>query len=110
LTDRLKKRLLKLARTAQTGREFGFLKPAREAFLAALDGMRLSPSRILFLDDGLRNVEAALNVGRRAHVARGPEEARRVLKQHGIVAQAPSPNPPVGRTFAIGRAGRSPAR
>jgi putative hydrolase of the HAD superfamily len=65
--------------------EIGCLKPATEAFLVALEGMGLSPSGVLFLDDGLRNIDAAAKLGMHAHVARGPEEARRVLAQYGVV-------------------------
>ena len=65
--------------------EIGCLKPAAEAFLIALEGMGLAPSHVLFLDDGARNVDAALKLGMHAHVARGPEEARRVLARYGVV-------------------------
>ena len=65
--------------------QIGCLKPATEAFLVALEGMGLSPSDVLFLDDGLRNIDAAMKLGMHAHVARGPEEARRVLAQYGVV-------------------------
>lgn len=63
----------------------GCLKPAAKAFLVALEGMGLSPSDVLFLDDGLRNVESAAKLGMHAHLARGPEEARRVLARYGVV-------------------------
>jgi len=63
----------------------GCLKPANEAFLIALEGMDLSPSDVLFLDDGFRNVDAAVKLGMHAHLARGPEEARRVLAHYGVV-------------------------
>jgi putative hydrolase of the HAD superfamily len=63
----------------------GFLKPATEAFLVALDGMGLPPADVLFLDDSPRNVDAAAKLGMRAHVTRGPEEARRVLARYGVV-------------------------
>jgi glucose-1-phosphatase len=65
--------------------QIGCLKPTPEAFRVALEGMRLPPSDVLFLDDGLRNVDAAAQMGMHAHVARGPAEARRVLAQYGIV-------------------------
>jgi HAD superfamily hydrolase (TIGR01509 family) len=65
--------------------QIGHLKPAAGAFLAALEGMRLSPPEVLFLDDGLRNVEAAKALGMQAQLARGPQEARRVLAQYGVV-------------------------
>jgi glucose-1-phosphatase len=65
--------------------QIGCLKPDTGAFLVALEGMGLSPSDVLFLDDGLRNIDAAAKLGMHAHVTRGPEEARRVLAQYGIV-------------------------
>jgi len=65
--------------------QIGYLKPAPEAFLVALEGMGLSPSDVLFLDDSLRNIQAALKLGMHAHVARSPEDARRILSQYGVV-------------------------
>jgi glucose-1-phosphatase len=65
--------------------EIGCLKPASEAFFLALNGMGLSPSNVLFLDDGPRNVDAAAKLGMHAHLATGPVEARRVLAQYGVV-------------------------
>lgn len=65
--------------------QIGCMKPDAGAFLAALEGMSLAPSDVLFLDDGLRNVDAAARLGMHAHLARGPQEARRVLSQYGVV-------------------------
>lgn len=39
----------------------------------------------LFLDDGLRNVDAAKALGMQARMVRSPEEARTVLAQYGVV-------------------------
>jgi len=66
--------------------QIGHMKPANEAFSIALAGMGLRPSEVLFLDDGLRNVDAARTFGMRAHLVKGPEEARTVLEQHGVVS------------------------
>ena len=66
--------------------QIGHLKPAPEAFAIALEGMDLPASEVLFLDDGLRNVEAARSLGMSAHVTRGPEDARRVLVQYGVLS------------------------
>ena len=65
--------------------QIGCLKPAAEAFLIALEGMQLSPSEVVFLDDGLRNVDAARALGMEAHLVRGPEEARNILVQYGVI-------------------------
>lgn len=65
--------------------QIGCMKPTAGAFLVALEGMGLSPSEVLFLDDGLRNIDAAVKLGMHAHLARGPEEARRALAQYGVV-------------------------
>jgi len=65
--------------------QIGCMKPAADAFLVALEGMGLSPSDVLFLDDGLRNIDAAVKLGMHAHVARGPEEAGRVLALYGVL-------------------------
>jgi len=65
--------------------QIGCLKPKREAFLFALKGMALAPSEVLFLDDGQRNIEAAGALGMRAHLVRGPQDARNVLMQYGVI-------------------------
>jgi glucose-1-phosphatase len=63
----------------------GHMKPANEAFSIALAGMGLSPSEVIFLDDGQRNVDAATSHGLHAHLVKGPQEARTVLEQYGVV-------------------------
>jgi len=63
----------------------GCLKPASEAFLVALEGMGLPASEVLFLDDGLRNVDAAAKLGMHARLARGPVEARQILVEYGVL-------------------------
>lgn len=72
--------------------EFG-LPIAADGFLQEFcdwpTGVLLPASEVVFLDDGLRNVEAAAKLGMQAHRARGPEEARRVLAQYGVVRNSP---------------------
>ena len=65
--------------------EIGCLKPAPEAFWTALNGMGLPPSDVLFLDDGVANVEAARTLGIEAHLVRAPIEIESVLQMYGIV-------------------------
>jgi putative hydrolase of the HAD superfamily len=83
LTDRLDKTFL--------SHEIDALKPSVKAFRTALEGLGLSPSRVLFLDDGARNVEAAAQLGMHAFVVRGPAQARCVLSRYGIVAPSAPP-------------------
>lgn len=66
----------------------GYLKPAAGAFLAALEGIGLSAPEVLFLDDRQGNIDAAVELGMHAHLARGPEEARRVLGQYGVLGSS----------------------
>lgn len=66
--------------------EIGYLKPAPEAFLAALDDLRLTASEVLFLDDAPANVAAARALGINAHIADGLAVARRVLEEYGVLA------------------------
>jgi glucose-1-phosphatase len=59
--------------------EIGMLKPDAEAFHYACRQLDAEPSRVLFLDDNLINVEAAKECGLRAVQVRGVEEARAAL-------------------------------
>lgn len=65
--------------------ETGYLKPGSEAFKVVLGRMQLRPSEVLFLDDGVRNIDAARALGMQAHLVRGPDEARAVLATFGVI-------------------------
>jgi putative hydrolase of the HAD superfamily len=70
---------------AYLSHQTGYLKPAPEAFLAAAEGMALSPSDMLFLDDGQVNVDAAEALGMQARLVTSPREARTVLVECGVI-------------------------
>lgn len=65
--------------------QIGHLKPSREAYEIAIEGMGLPAAEVLFLDDSLRNVEAARSLGIRAHLATNLEDAKAVLEAFGVV-------------------------
>jgi len=65
--------------------EIGHVKPDVEAFLHVADALACAPKAIFFIDDNIINVEAARACGFEAHVAKGPEEAGRLLADHGLV-------------------------
>jgi putative hydrolase of the HAD superfamily len=70
---------------AYLSHQTGYLKPAREAFLTAVEGMALSPSEVLFLDDGQVNIDAARALGIHARLVTSPEEARAALIEWGVI-------------------------
>jgi FMN phosphatase YigB (HAD superfamily) len=47
--------------------------------------LECAPEAIFFIDDNIINVDAARTCGFNAQVAKGPEEARRVLADHGLM-------------------------
>ena len=63
----------------------GHLKPSDEAFQVAIEGMCLVASEIVFLDDGMRNIEAAKNLGMKARLVKSPKEARLVLEEYNVL-------------------------
>lgn len=65
--------------------QIGYLKPSREAYEMTLEGMGLPAAEVLFLDDGLRNVEAARSLGMNAHRAMNLDDAKAVLKTYGVL-------------------------
>jgi putative hydrolase of the HAD superfamily len=57
----------------------GVAKPDHRAYRIAADRLGADPRDCLFLDDSEANVLAACEVGMRAEVFRGPEQARELL-------------------------------
>ena len=64
--------------------EIGHMKPDEEPFHAALAGMDVAPSDVLFFDDNLPNVETAQRLGMRAYQATSPDDVRRALTANGV--------------------------
>jgi FMN phosphatase YigB (HAD superfamily) len=65
--------------------EMGKVKPDPEIFEAVASSLALPATRVLFLDDNVRNVEAAATSGFHAEQTRGVEAARRMLVNHGVL-------------------------
>jgi putative hydrolase of the HAD superfamily len=65
--------------------ELGLVKPDRELFDAVAAAVPFKRGRVLFLDDNRINVDGALDAGFQAAVAKGPEGARAVLVERGVL-------------------------
>ncbi len=65
--------------------EMGCVKPDAEAFRHVAETLDCAPGAIFFIDDNIINVDAARAGGFDAQVAKGPEEARQVLADHGLM-------------------------
>ena len=63
----------------------GCIKPDEEAFRAVLGLLEVAPGAVRFLDDSRANVVGAQKVGIKGFLVHGPEEARRVLQQEGLL-------------------------
>jgi FMN phosphatase YigB (HAD superfamily) len=59
--------------------------PDADAFQHAVQSLGCAPEQVLFIDDNLLNVEAALRSGMHAVRARGNLETRRALGEFGII-------------------------
>ena len=64
----------------------GLLKPDTDAFGQVLVHYECAARQILFLDDNPLNIEAANSIGMRACLARGMDDVRRELSNHGVIA------------------------
>ena len=65
--------------------ELGALKPDRQAFDLVLRALGCAPGSVLFLDDNQINVDGARQAGLDAHLAQGPDAARSVLEELGVL-------------------------
>lgn len=65
--------------------ELGLAKPEREIFDHAVADLGIPAAQVLFIDDNQINVEGALSAGLQAGVAKGPDQARAVLENFGVL-------------------------
>lgn len=66
----------------------GKIKPDADAFYHVLDSLDCSSREVLFLDDNLLNINAARDIGMHAVLVRGAIEARRALRNAGLIDDA----------------------
>lgn len=64
----------------------GLLKPDPQIYQVVIERHEIDVRRAIFIDDSLRNVEAAARVGFDAIHFTGPEQLRRELTQRGLLA------------------------
>ncbi|MGN6326124.1 HAD-IA family hydrolase [Pseudolysinimonas sp.] len=67
--------------------ELGVAKPDPGAFAHVLDRMNAEPGEVLFIDDAAPNVDAARELGLRAH--RHRDDAETIAMIRAAVAQRP---------------------
>lgn len=65
--------------------EVGFMKPHPAIYETAQKLAGVSPDKILFLDDRLDNVEAAIARGWKAYAFTDAKSARELLRCHGVI-------------------------
>jgi len=63
----------------------GVVKPDAAIFEHAVDDLGVDAAQVLFLDDNQVNVDGARAAGLRSELARGPEQARAALVDHGVL-------------------------
>ncbi len=66
--------------------EIGAVKPEPEIFTHVLADLGLPGDQVFFIDDNAINVDGARSAGLQAGVAKGPQQARHVLVEAGILA------------------------
>jgi 2-haloacid dehalogenase len=65
--------------------EEGMRKPAQEFYQILLDRYNLQPHETLFIDDNLRNVRAAEQMGINSIHFLSPDQLKEELKERGIL-------------------------
>ena len=65
--------------------EIGLAKPDPRIFELTIDRCKLVPSRTVFIDDSLKNVQAGRNAGLHALHFRGPDQLRADLNKMGLL-------------------------
>ena len=63
----------------------GVVKPDAAIYEHAVDDLGVDAAQVLFLDDNQVNVDGARAAGLRSELARGPEQARAALVDHGVL-------------------------
>jgi glucose-1-phosphatase len=66
----------------------GKMKPDVAAFEHVLKALDCKPEEVLFLDDNVRNVDAASSIGMHAFLVKGAAAARRTLLDAGVIEEA----------------------
>jgi putative hydrolase of the HAD superfamily len=66
--------------------ELGLVKPDPAIFEKVVEELGVAPRDVVFVDDNQLNVDGARSVGLDAHLARGVDEARRILQEQELVA------------------------
>ena len=66
--------------------EMYLLKPDPAIYQHVQQALGLKPQEIVYFDDNQINVDGAANAGWQAYVARGPDDCRRYLATHRLVA------------------------
>lgn len=70
--------------------EIALVKPDRKIYEYVTDFLVIDPECVLFLDDNLINVDAAIACGFRGAHVRGVRQAEEALRAHGVLAPATS--------------------
>lgn len=66
----------------------GLLKPDADIYEAVIADLGFAPAEILFIDDNQVNVDGATAVGMSGGLAKGPDEATKVLQEFGVLTSA----------------------